>query len=207
MIQSSKEELVNSFSHGLGALIGILFLPFLCIDLYYSDIEFIKLAVILYGFSFVFLFLSSTIYHSIKKQEIKKHLQKVDHISIYFMIAGTYTPFIFACLEGFSQWLFFGIMWGIVLVGTIFKLYFTGKFEKLSLIFYLGMGWMLVFMIHPFYSYFDFKIIGLVIAGGIAYTGGVYYYANDKKKYYHFVWHLFVLAGALFHLSAIIQVR
>jgi len=193
MQNNGSEELANTLSHGLGIVFGLIALPFLSSGF----------PTWIYSFSFIFLFLSSTVYHAVKKIQLKKQLQKVDHVSIYFMIAGSYTPFIFACLEGRNAWLFFGIMWGIVLFGTIFKLFFTGKLEKLSLILYLSMGWMVVFIIKSFMNSFDSTTIWLVVIGGLFYTCGVYFYANDKKRYYHFIWHLFVLGGALSHYWAI----
>lgn len=193
MIYSKEEELANTISHALGVLFGIFALPLLQHSL----------PVLVYSFSFIFLFLSSTCYHAVSNIELKKLLQKVDHVSIYFMIAGSYTPFIFACLNGKDAWIFFGIMWGIVVCGTIFKLFFTGQFEKLSLILYLSMGWMVIFIIKPFLNSFDSYTIWLVVIGGLSYTGGVYFYANDERKYYHFIWHLFVLGGAISHYLAI----
>ncbi len=190
------EELANTLSHGVGIVIGLLVLPFLWNDF----------TSIIYVFSFLFIFLSSTFYHASLQPERKIFLQKIDHISIYFMIAGSYTPFIFKCLQGAMAWIFFAIMWSIVLFGTIFKLYFTGRFERLSLILYIGMGWMLVFILRPFFAAFDYDTISLVVIGGLLYTSGVYFYAKDSRKYYHFVWHLFVLGGAISHLIAILNI-
>jgi len=193
MIFDEQEEWANTLSHALGLLFGILFLPSL-------DINF---ATILYSSAFLFLFFSSTIYHGVSNYRWKSKLQKMDHISIYCMIAGSYTPFIFQCLEERQAWIFFIIMWFLAFCGTLFKLVYTGKFEKWSLVFYLSMGWMLVFIIKPFLQSFDTTIIAWVVIGGFSYTIGVYFYANDHKRYRHFIWHLFVLGGALCHFYAI----
>ena len=199
----AKEELANSLTHAFGIVAGFSALPFLCYKALTDGQMGNDMPTILYSLSFIFLFLSSTLYHSVKKYKLKAQLQKLDHIAIFFMIAGSYTPFIFACLSGIRQWIFFGIMWAFVLVGSIFKIFYTGKFEKISLIMYLGMGWMVVFIAQPFFNYFSNLVILLVILGGLAYTSGVYFYANDHKPYRHSIWHIFVLFGGLFHLWAV----
>ncbi|GLR19185.1 PAQR family membrane homeostasis protein TrhA [Portibacter lacus] len=193
MQYNAKEEFANTISHGLGIVFGIVFLPVLGFEWPQN----------LYIFSFLFIFVSSTLYHASKNYSIKRQLQKVDHIAIYFMIAGTYTPFIFGCLSGTKAWIFFSIMWGIVLMGTIFKIFLTGRFEKMSIILYLSMGWMVLFIAKPFIKSFDLDTILYVALGGFFYTVGVYFYANDQRKYFHFVWHLFVLGGAISHYLAV----
>lgn len=203
----AKQELACTISHALGVLFGLVFLPVLIQKTLNGNGSIYVLPVILYSFCFVFLFLSSTLYHASRMVHWKKQLQKLDHIAIYFMIAGSYTPFIFGCLEGVYAWLFFAIMWSIVLLGAVFKLIFIGRFERLSLILYLGMGWMVVLIIKPFLERFSTNVVGLIIAGGVAYTAGVFFYANDHKKYFHFVWHLFVLAGAIFHYFAVLHIN
>jgi hemolysin III len=193
MQQSASEEAANSISHGLGIVFGLIALPLLSLEL----------PTYIYGASFLFLFASSTAYHLVSSIPLKRALQKIDHVSIYFMIAGSYTPFVFLCLSEAKAWWFFRLLWGIVLLGTVFKLLFTGKFERLSLFLYLAMGWMVVFIAKPFMVTFDLKTILLVAIGGLFYTGGVYFYANDHRRYYHLIWHLFVLAGAVSHYLAI----
>lgn len=187
---------MNSISHGLGIVFGLIALPMLSLDF----------PTYIYGVSFLFLFASSTSYHLARGIALKKVLQKIDHVSIYFMIAGSYTPFVFICMSETKAWWFFGLLWGIVLLGTVFKLFFTGKFERLSLFLYLGMGWMVVFIAKAFILTFDPMTVFLVAVGGLFYTGGVYFYANDHRRYYHFVWHLFVLAGAISHYLAIASI-
>ncbi|WP_235296701.1 PAQR family membrane homeostasis protein TrhA [Portibacter marinus] len=193
MIFNKSEEIANTLSHAIGILCGLWLLP----SILKGPPSYI------YAFGFIFLFVSSTAYHAVTDYNLKRQLQKVDHISIYFMIAGSYTPFIFLCLDGVRAWLFLGVMWTIVLLGTIFKLFFTGRFDKWSLALYLGMGWMLVLIIKPFLNSFDYYTIGLVVLGGLFYTVGVYFYAHDNRKYFHLIWHLFVLGGALSHFFAI----
>jgi hemolysin III len=196
MHHKAKEEAANTVSHGLGILFGLLALPLLSP----------KFATYIYAASFLFLFASSTAYHLVKTKRLKKNLQKVDHVSIYFMIAGSYTPFVFMCLSESKAWWFFGFLWSIVLLGSIFKLFFTGRFERLSLFLYLAMGWMVVFIAKPFITSFEINTVLLVALGGVFYTGGVYFYANDHRRYFHFIWHLFVLAGAVSHYLAIASI-
>lgn len=199
----AKQELANTISHAIGVLIGLIFLPLIIQKTWNEHASVHIMAVVLYSFCFILLFLSSTLYHAARKLHLKKQLKKLDHIAIYFMIAGSYTPFIFSCLNESLAWLFFTVMWLMVMMGTIFKLFFINRFEKFSLILYLFMGWMVIFIIKPFVNQFDSTIILLVCLGGLSYTGGVFFYANDSKKFYHLIWHIFVLLGGLFHLWAI----
>lgn len=203
MNNNFKEELANTISHGIGVLFGLMFLPFLMYRAIDSTGFVQSFPFMIYSFSFVFLFLSSTFYHAVQKTKLKTKLQKLDHVAIYFMIAGSYTPFIFACLRDGNQWIFLALIWSIVLFGSIFKIFYTGRFENLSLLLYLAMGWMVIFMIKPFFANLDLLTISLVAAGGLFYTGGVYFYSKDHKRYHHFIWHLFVLAGSVMHYIAI----
>lgn len=199
-----KEEIANTVSHAAGVVFGLVFLPLLFPEGQALKSNFlILLSASLYSFGFLFIFLSSTIYHGIVNEGLKKQMQRVDHIAIYFMIAGSYTPFIFECLAPARSWIFFSIMWAFVLFGSIFKLFFTGKYDRISLFLYLAMGWMVVFIAKPFLGHFDDLVITFVALGGLSYTVGTYFYANDQRPYYHFVWHLFVLAGAILHFFAI----
>ncbi len=206
MNQSHKEEIANAWSHGAGIIFGVFSLPILLYSAFIQKGWYHSLPFFIYSGSFIFLFLSSTLYHAFKKEDLKKIFQKIDHISIYFMIAGSYTPFIFACLNGSVKWMFLALMWSIVLIGTIFKWFFTGKFENLSLFLYLAMGWMAIFILKPMFTHLEVLTIALIIAGGLSYTGGVYFYAKDHKRYHHFIWHLFVLAGSILHFIAIFGV-
>lgn len=197
----SKEERANTISHGIGVLFALIMFPILILQSNKSEIDLV--ALIIYGICFIGIFLASTIYHYTSDPGRKQKMQRIDHISIFFMIAGTYTPFIFTCLEGNFAWIFFGIIWSIVLIGLIFKIFFTGRYEGVSLALYIGMGWMVVFIIKPFLATFSMSEIVLTVLGGIEYTGGVYFYSHDHRPFYHLIWHIFVLAGAIFHFSAV----
>jgi len=145
----------------------------------------------------------STIYHLEQRTGRKIFLRLMDHISIYFLIAGTYTPFILVCLSGYSRWMLLAIIWGIVVIGIIYKLWWWKRFPKISLYFYLAMGWMVVFFIRPMYQTLPLEGFIWLIAGGLSYSLGTIFYAKSKPLYNHAIWHLFVLGGSICHFMAI----
>ncbi len=197
-----KEEKINTLTHGAGLLFALLFLPI--IIGYSKDQEIsIFVGVLIYSFCFLSLFLASTIYHATVHPRKKYLLQKLDHIAIFFMIAGSYTPFVIKGLGGQSQWIFLISVWLIVLFGTLYKIFFFGKYERLSVLIYLVMGWLLIFQIRAFWENLPIESILLIVIGGIAYTSGIYFYNRDHKKYYHSIWHLFSLSGSIFHFGAV----
>lgn len=145
----------------------------------------------------------STLYHISKDDKTKNILQVCDHISIYFLIAGTYSPLMVKYLETETAILFLSVMWSIVLLGTIFKIFFTKKFKFLSTVLYLALGWMIVFVIKPLLETIPFSVFLWIILGGLSYTIGVYFYVKDHKMYYHFIWHAFVLFGTIAHFISV----
>lgn len=196
--QSELEERLNAFTHGIAALLGIVALLVL-INYDTHKTEFSLSSVIVYGISIIVLFTASTLYHAIKREKYKHYFRILDHISIYLLIAGTYTPVCLISLEQSSGWPLFWIVWGIAALGFILKIFFTGRFEVFSLLLYLAMGWLVVF---------DFTFLSEVIgpqgilwlfAGGLFYTLGIVFYAIERIPYNHVIWHLFVLAGAMSH--------
>jgi hemolysin III len=152
------------------------------------------------------VYTSSTLYHAAKDQKLKIRLQVVDHISIYFLIAGSYTPMVLAVLKQDKAILFLSILWGSVLVGTLFKLFYTGRFKILSVVIYLTMGWLAVFFFQDILERISFKTLAWIGVGGLAYTIGVYFYIKSEKPFFHSIWHLFVLAGTISHFVAVYQV-
>lgn len=201
-IQSPFEEKLNAFTHAIGALFGIVALVLLIV-FNTNKTGWSLFSVIVYGISIVILFSASTLYHSVSNETKKHYFRIVDHISIYLLIAGTYTPVLLISLEQTLGWTLFWVVWGIAAFGVILKLFFTGKFEIFSTLLYLVMGWLIVF---------DFtnlsKIIGsngilFLFSGGLFYTVGIMFYAIQKIPYNHVIWHLFVLAGAIFHFFMI----
>lgn len=203
-MNKENEEKWNTITHVLGVIFGIVAFPVLfLVDDYASKFS-EYLAIGIYAFSFLFLFLSSSIYHYVKDEKKKKLWQKIDHISIYFMISGTYVPFMIKYIEFSTAILFLSIMYSLVFLGSVLKIWFTGKYEIASLILYIFLGWMIVFQIKPFYMNAGNLVMSFVVAGGLAYMIGIYFYVLDKKKYYHTIWHIFVLLGSILHFQGVI---
>jgi hemolysin III len=193
-----KEEILNTGSHALGVLLGIVG-TFLLLQQNTDKSAFAFTGIVIYSFSIVLLYTASTAYHAIANPTLKKKFRILDHISIYFLIAGTYTPVALITLIDGNGWLIFYIVWGIALLGTILKLFFTGKYEILSLLLYLIMGWLIVFDIQNLLSSTSSLGISLLMLGGAFYTVGILFYAIRKIPYNHFIWHLFVLGGSISH--------
>ncbi len=200
-MQTHFEEKLNAQTHALGAILGIVALVLLILfDTHKTAYS--LFSVIVYGVSIIILFSASALYHSVKSENKKHYFRIVDHISIYFLIAGTYTPVLLISLYGSLGWTLFYVVWGIAAFGIILKLFFTGRFEIFSTLLYLVMGWLIVF---------DFsnasKMLGdgilLLFAGGMSYTLGIVFYVIHRIPYHHVIWHLFVLAGATFHFFMI----
>lgn len=196
--QTEKEEFYNGFTHGIGFLLSIL--GFILLLIYDANRTFQSiLSVCLYGGSLVLLYFTSTIYHFEKRIPRKDKLRILDHISIYVLIAGTYSPIVLILLEDSLGWNLFWVVWGIVAVGTILKLFFTGRFETLSLLLYFVMGWLIVFDFNALYERTDALGLTLLALGGLFYSVGILFYLRHGVKFFHVVWHVFVLLGSLFH--------
>ncbi|TYA71649.1 PAQR family membrane homeostasis protein TrhA [Seonamhaeicola marinus] len=200
--QTSFEEKLNAISHGVGAVLGVVALVLLIIfDTKKTDWS--LFSVIIYGLSIIILFTASTLYHAIKDEK-KKHVFRVlDHISIYLLIAGTYTPPSLITLIGSSGWILFWVVWGIAFFGVVLKLFFTGRFEVFSVILYIVMGYLIVIDFSNLSQLVDKNALILLFAGGIAYTGGIIFYAIERIPYNHVIWHFFVLIGAICHFFMI----
>jgi len=164
---------------------------------------FSTLGVLMYTLSMLFLYTASTLYHAISHVRWKHILRKFDHIGIYFLIAGTYTPISLISLIDRSGWWLFGIVWGIAAFGTILKIFYTGKFEKLSLVLYLAMGWLVVFDIKNVLEIQSTLGLTLLALGGLFYTLGTIFYVKERIPYNHAIWHVFVLAGSVSHFCFI----
>lgn len=194
----SNEEKYNVVSHGIGAILSLLGLVLLLMS-NTNRTAYAVFGILVYGLAMVFLFSSSTIYHAVERGQLKEKLRILDHISIYFLIAGTYTPVALILLEKTSGWILFWIVWGITAFGTILKLFFTGKFEFMSLILYALMGWLILFDLENLKAVTTEGGIRILFMGGLFYTVGILFYAVRRIPYNHFIWHLFVLAGAFCH--------
>jgi len=200
--QTKLEEQLNAISHGIGALLGIAGLVLLIV-FSTNKTEWSLFTVIVYGISIIVLFTASTLYHAMKGEKRKHYFRIVDHISIYFLIAGTYTPVLLITLEQSLGWTLFWTVWGIAAFGVILKLFFTGRFELFSTLLYLAMGWLIVFDFSNLSEAIGSEGILWLYAGGLFYTVGIIFYAFQRIPYNHVIWHLFVLAGAISHFFMI----
>ncbi|GAA4281762.1 PAQR family membrane homeostasis protein TrhA [Gaetbulibacter aestuarii] len=201
-IQSTLEEKLNAITHGIGALFGIFALVLLINHTLQAP--FInKFSVVVYGLSIIILFTASTLYHSVKNETKKHYFRIVDHISIYVLIAGTYTPVTLIALANTKGWTLFWVVWSIAAIGLVIKLFFTGRFEIFSTLLYLVMGWLIIFDFSNLSTMVGSNGILFLFAGGLAYTIGIVFYAIHSIPYNHVIWHLFVLAGAVFHFCMI----
>ncbi|NJB34963.1 PAQR family membrane homeostasis protein TrhA [Croceivirga sp. JEA036] len=189
------EEKWNAYSHGIGILLSLFGVLYL---LYNNAIRSLQWPLMVYGVSLVLMFTASTIYHSVYKSSLKFKLRKLDHISIYYLIAGTYTPICLTLLKDGRGLLLLYLVWGIAIFGTILKLFFTGRFEVFSLVLYGIMGWLVVIDFPFILSLNDVSFVWLAI-GGFFYTFGIFFYANRRISFNHLVWHVFVLLGAASH--------
>ena len=193
-----KEELLNTFSHALGVIFGVVGL-ILLLSKNSEKTSYATISIVIYAVTFISMFLVSSLYHYIRKPEVKNKLRIVDHINIYFLIAGTYTPLCLITLFNGKGWTIFFIVWGITAIGIVLKLFFTGKFEILSLILYLAMGWLAIYDFDNIIDHTSPQGIQLLFLGGIFYTLGIIFYVINRIPYNHFIWHLFVLGGAISH--------
>jgi len=192
------EEKLNAWSHGLGVGLGIAALVLMLLGVDQTN-PFGLFSVIVYGLSIILLFLASTCYHAITSSKRKHYFRVADHIGIYLLIAGTYTPVLLIAIPNGLGWILFWVVWGIAAFGLVLKLFFTGRFEHFSTFLYLAMGWLAIIPYSELTTALDAKALALLIGGGIAYTVGVLFYAIEKIPYNHFIWHLFVLGGASCH--------
>ncbi|WP_223033423.1 PAQR family membrane homeostasis protein TrhA [Hanstruepera marina] len=196
--QTPLEEQLNAGTHGIAAFLGIVAL-ILLIVFNTNKTAYSLFSVVVYGISIIVLFSASTLYHAIKREKHKHYFRVLDHISIYLLIAGTYSPVCLILLEQSKGWLLFWIVWGIAALGLILKLFFTGKYEALSLVLYLAMGWLVVFDFTYLSEVLGPKGVLWLFAGGLFYTLGIVFYAIERIPYNHVIWHVFVLAGAICH--------
>ncbi|MEP7144183.1 MAG: hemolysin III family protein [Ferruginibacter sp.] len=200
-----KLEIVNSLLHGFGILFGIISMPVLIADATkYNNLAGMAGSVI-YGFCFLMLFTFSTLYHGFQQPKIKEILKILDHISIYFLIAGTYTPIILIFVNNPFGISLLVILWSLTALGIFFKIFFTGRFEIASVTIYILMGWILFAGGKTFFAAMPIPVIVLIATGGGLYCIGVIFYLWQKYTYHHAIWHLFVLAAAICHYVAVLM--
>ena len=201
--QTPFEEKLNALTHGIGAVFGIVALVLLTV-FETKKTEYSLFSVVVYGVSIIILFTASTLYHSVTEEKKKHYFRIVDHVSIYLLIAGTYTPVLLITLEQSLGWALFYTVWGIAAFGVVLKLFFTGRFNFFSTLLYLVMGWLIVFDFATLSSIMEPNGIVLLMAGGLSYTVGIVFYAIEKIPYNHVIWHLFVLGGAICHFFMVL---
>jgi hemolysin III len=200
--QSIGEEIANSVSHGVGALLAIAGLILLTLRAAAAgDVRHIVCTAV-FGASAILLYLASTLYHSLSRTRAYRFMMSLDHSCIYLLIAGTYTPFTLLGLRGPLGWTLFAIVWSCAVVGVIVKAFFAGRWNALSTAMYLAMGWACVFAIKSMYLLLAHPVFALLFAGGVCYSAGIPFFAS-KRKYMHFIWHLWVLGGTACHFAAI----
>jgi hemolysin III len=200
---SRYEELANAITHLMGIIFGIYSLVSLLFSLPLNYSSTSLISYLIYSLSLILLYTSSTCYHFAKTEKFKALFKKADHICIYYLIAGTYTPFLLVSIGGGLGGRIFCFIWLLAMLGTIFKLNHSRKFQKLSVFMYLAMGWLVLSIWGPLSSSISVEGIRLILFGGLLYTSGVVFYIWKSLKYHHMIWHLFVLAGSVVHFLAV----
>ncbi|RCW77244.1 PAQR family membrane homeostasis protein TrhA [Saliterribacillus persicus] len=201
---SKKEEIANSVTHGIGMILSIAALVILIVLATLKGTVWHIVSFTLFGSTMFLLYTSSTLLHALPKGRAKNVFEVLDHSSIYFFIAGTYTPFLFVVVKGVQGWTLFGIVWGLAIAGTIFKAYFVKRFVVVSTLLYVVMGWLIVFTWGPLTENLHPNGILLLALGGILYTFGAVFYVWRGFRYHHALWHLFVLAASILHFFCVI---
>lgn len=200
---SPKEERLNVISHGLGLVLSVLGLVLLVMRSLQFSNAILTTAFVVYGFSLITLYSASTFYHRTQNPRLRYRLKVFDHIAIFILIAGTYTPFSLVTLSGTTGWIILIVAWIIAFLGAILKIFFTGRFKILSTLMYVGMGWIIIFAIKPLLENLDMAGVWWLFAGGLAYTMGAIFYNLSRLKYNHAIFHIFVLAGSFCHFISI----
>ena len=202
--QSTGEEIANAITHGIGALLAIAALVVLVVLAAMRGTVWHVVSFSIFGTTLVLLYFASTLYHSLTFTRARGLFHKFDHISIYLLIAGTYTPFCLTALRGWIGWTVFGIVWTCAIIGAVIKAISIGSKVRLSTILYVMMGWVILIAIKPLYEAMSFSGFMFLIAGGISYTLGTIFFMRDQVKYNHSVWHLFVLGGSVLHFFSVL---
>lgn len=198
-----REELANALTHGLGATAALAGGAVLIALAALHGDRWQLAGAIVFGLSLLLLYLASTLYHAIAHPVAKARLKVFDHCAIYLLIAGTYTPFTLIGLRGPWGWGLFAAIWVLAFAGVVFKLFFTGRFKRLSTMIYIAMGWLVIVAIKPLLGALDGWTFGWLLAGGLSYTLGTFFYHRPSLPYSHAIWHLFVIAGSVCHYVAV----
>lgn len=197
------EEKINIITHGLGIPLSILALILLIPNALGNGDRLDLISSIIFGASLIMVYAASTFFHSTQNPKLRRRFNIFDHASIYVLIAGTYTPFALITLEGRLGWIIFSIVWGMAVIGIIFKILYIGKYRLLSTLFYVAMGWLIIGAVKPLMANLPYYGLLWLFAGGISYTIGAILYSNRKIKFNHAIFHVFVLIGSFCHFMAV----
>lgn len=198
------EEITNAILHGIGSGLAIAALVILIVFASIKGEARYIVSYSIYGSTLVLLYLASTLYHSLPKGKGKDVFEIFDHSAIYLLIAGSYTPLALVAIKGALGWSIFGVVWGLSVIGIIFKVFWVKKFVVLSTVLYIIMGWLIIIAIKPLMEFMSTISLVFLIAGGVLYTVGTIFYVWRKMKYHHAIWHLFVLGGSICHFFTMI---
>ena len=198
------EELFNAITHGIGALLSVAGCVILLVRCHQLGDGVAVVSSAIYGTTLIILYTMSTLYHALANEKEKAVFRVFDHVTIYLLIAGTYTPYTLACLGGALGWTLFGIVWTVAIVGIVFSSISLRRFQKLSMICYIAMGWVILIAIKPLWQVIGTLPMVFLVIGGVLYTGGVLFYQMKESRYMHSIWHLFVIAGSIFQYFSIL---
>jgi hemolysin III len=201
---SKEEEISNSITHGIGVILSVAALVILIVFASLYGNVWHVVSFTLFGATMLLLYTSSTLLHALKPGRAKDFFEIMDHSSIYFFIAGSYTPFLLVAVQSATGWTLFGIVWGLAIAGTIFKAFFVKKFLFTSTLLYVVMGWLIVFVWNDLVAAIYPTSLILLISGGLLYTVGAVFYIWKLFKHHHAVWHIFVLSATVCHFFAVI---
>lgn len=198
------EEIANAITHGLGSLLAIAGCAVIIVFAVFTQDPYKIVSASIFGAGLIIMFTMSTLYHSLTNEKAKFVFRVFDHTSIFILIAATYTPLTLVSLRGWIGWTIFGIVWGSAVVGIILNAISVERFKVLSMVCYIASGWCVVAAIVPLVRTMKPFGVILLVLGGLAYTGGLYFYKKKDVRYMHSIWHVFVLAGAIFHYFCIL---
>jgi hemolysin III len=202
-LREQRDQFISALTHGVGAFLSIAGGIILVAMAAMHSSAWQLSSAIVFIVSLILLYTASTLYHASKHEHAKRKLKIFDHCAIYVLIAGTYTPFTLIGLREHGGWWLFATIWALAAMGIIFKLFYTGRFELVSTLIYIGMGWLIVFAIKPLIQQIDSTILIWLFSGGAAYTLGTIFYMSKKIPYTHSIWHGFVLTGSSCHFVAV----
>jgi hemolysin III len=202
---SLGEEIANSVSHGVGLLAALVGAPFLVLSAGRRGGLLAIVGASVFAGTVVVLYMASTLYHALPRNNAKRVFRVIDHSAIFLLIAGTYTPFTLGVLRGAWGWTLFGVVWGLAALGVFLKAVGGIRYPRLSTALYVGMGWLALIAIRPLWLHVPVAGWLWLIAGGVAYTAGIAFYAAERVPYGHFVWHMFVLMGTVCHFFAVLR--